>query len=207
MKEWQFGLVIMVVVTSTKLHYAVHRARLVLRCLTIYRYTTSVCNQPLRLTQPPTLIGKGNKYWSRDSGSALRWEGSHRSGFAPAERHRIYRLNGLRQGDEQPTYTPVRCIALYYFWATVCKTVRPMLSVRCLSVLSVCPLCNVGVLWPNGWTDQDETWHAGSPRPWPHCVRWDRPSSPSPKGAQPPDFQPILVGAKWLHGSRCQVWS
>ena len=26
------------------------------------------------------------------------------------------------------------------FWATVCKTVRPMLSVRCLSVLSVC-LC------------------------------------------------------------------
>ena len=24
------------------------------------------------------------------------------------------------------------------FWATVCKTVRPMLSVRCLSCLSVC---------------------------------------------------------------------
>ena len=69
----------------------------------------------------------------------------------------------------------------------------------------VCPVCNVGVLWPNGWTDQDETWHAGSPRPWPHCVRWDRPSSPSPKGAQPPDFQPILVGAKWLHGSRCHL--
>jgi len=37
--------------------------------------------------------------------------------------------------------------------------------------LSVCPVCNVGVLWPNGWTDQDETWHAGRPRPWPHCVR------------------------------------
>ena len=41
-------------------------------------------------------------------------------GFAPAERHRIhhistYRLNGLRKGDEHPTYTPVRCIALYYF--------------------------------------------------------------------------------------------
>ena len=30
------------------------------------------------------------------------------------------------------------------FWATVCKTVRPMLSDRCLSclsVLSVCPVC------------------------------------------------------------------
>ena len=36
-------------------------------------------------------------------------------------------------------------------------------------VLSV---CNVRALWPNGWTDQDETWHAGRPRPWPHCVRW-----------------------------------
>jgi len=39
-----------------------------------------------------------------------------------------------------------------------------MLSVRCLSVLSVCPsclpVCNVGVLWPNGWSDPDETWHA-----------------------------------------------
>ena len=50
---------------------------------------------------------------------------------------------------------------LNQFWATVCKTVRPMLSVRCLSVclscLSVCPVCNVGVLWPNGWSDQDET--------------------------------------------------
>ena len=28
-----------------------------------------------------------------------------------------------------------------------------MLSDRCLSV------CNVGVLWLNGWMDQDETWH------------------------------------------------
>jgi len=37
-------------------------------------------------------------------------------------------------------------------------------------------------LWPNGWTDQDETWHVGRPRPWLHCVR-SGPSSPSPKGA------------------------
>jgi len=75
------------------------------------------------------------------------------------------------------------------FWATVCKTVRPMLSDRC----PVCPVClsdcDVAVLWPNGLTDQDETWHAGRPRPWPHCVRWG-PSSPSPKGAQPPIFGP-----------------
>ena len=83
------------------------------------------------------------------------------------------------------------------FWATVCKTVRPMLSVRCLSV---CHVCNVGVLWPNGWMDQDETWRAGRPRPWPHCVRWG-PSYPSPKGVQPPQFSAhICCGqmAAWI---------
>jgi len=30
----------------------------------------------------------------------------------------------------------------------------------CLSVCLSCPVCNVGVLWPNGWTDPDEKWHA-----------------------------------------------
>ena len=61
--------------------------------------------------------------------------------------------------------------------------------------LSVCPVClscpvsDVSVLWLNGLTDQDETWQAGRPRPWPHCVRW-RPSYPSPKGAPPPIFSP-----------------
>jgi len=60
------------------------------------------------------------------------------------------------------TYTEM-CI---YFWATVCKTVRPMLSDRCLSCLSV-----TLVFVANGWMDQDETWLAGRPRPWPHCVR------------------------------------
>jgi len=70
------------------------------------------------------------------------------------------------------------CTVAYSFWTTVCKTVRPMLSDRCLSVLSVLSVCDVGV-------NQDETWHAGRPRPWPHCVRWG-PSCPSPKGAQPP---------------------
>ena len=57
----------------------------------------------------------------------------------------------------------------FVFWATVCKTVRPILSDRCLSVcLSVC-------LWrwcivAKRLDGQDETWHAGRPRPWPHCV-------------------------------------
>jgi len=77
------------------------------------------------------------------------------------------------------------------FWATVCKTVCPMLSGRC-SVCPVCPVCDVGVLWPKGRTDQDETWRAGRPRPRPHCVTWG-PSSPSPKGVQPPIFGPYLL--------------
>jgi len=55
------------------------------------------------------------------------------------------------------------------FWATICKTVRSISyhTVVCLSVLSV---CNVGVLWPNGWMHQDKTLLAGRPpRPWPRC--------------------------------------
>jgi len=59
------------------------------------------------------------------------------------------------------------------FWATVCKTVP--LCYRSVA----CPVCNVRALWPNCGADQDDTWHAGRPRPWPHCVRWG-PSSPSP---------------------------
>jgi len=78
------------------------------------------------------------------------------------------------------------------FWATVCKTVRPMLSDRC-------PVCNVGVLWPNGWTDQDETWHADRPRPWPHCVRRG-PSSPPQRGTAPQFSAHICCGqmAGWI---------
>ena len=67
----------------------------------------------------------------------------------------------------------------------------------CLSVLSCLSVCDVGVLWPQGWMDQDETWPAGRPQPWPHCVRWGT-SSPSHKGAQLPNFGPMSVVAKWL---------
>ena len=93
----------------------------------------------------------------------------------------------------------------FHFWATVCKTVRPMLS-------DVCPLsvCDVGVLCSNGWTDQDETWYARRPRPWPHCIICG-PSSPSPKGHSPQIFGPCLLwpngwmdqGGTW-HGGRPQ---
>jgi len=43
------------------------------------------------------------------------------------------------------------------------------------------------------WLDgQDETWHAGRPRPWSHCVRWV-PSSPPPKGHSPAIFGPCQL--------------
>jgi len=41
--------------------------------------------------------------------------------------------------------------------------------------------------------DQDETWHAGRPSPWPHCVRWE-PSSLLP---QNPIFGTCLL---WPNG-------
>ena len=58
-------------------------------------------------------------------------------------------------------------------------------TVVCLSV------CDVRALWPNGWTDQDETWHAGRPRPWPQCVMGTQ--HPLPKGHRPTIFGPYLL--------------
>ena len=68
-------------------------------------------------------------------------------------------------------------------------------------VLSFCPVCNVGVLWPSAWTDQDKTWHTGRPRPRPHCVIWG-PSSPSQKGYSTPVFGPCLL---WPNGRPFQL--
>jgi len=68
-------------------------------------------------------------------------------------------------------------------WVIIYRMVfgRPFVKRFALCYRSVvCPVCDVRALWPNGGTDQDETWYAGRPRPWPHCVRWG-PSSPSPK--------------------------
>jgi len=64
-------------------------------------------------------------------------------------------------------------------------------AMRPLSSLSV---CDVGVLWPNGWMHQDATWYGGRPRPMRHSFRWG-PSSPPRKGAQQP---PPLFGSRLL---------
>ena len=77
------------------------------------------------------------------------------------------------------------------FRSTVTSNGSPY-AIGPLSVLSV---CNVGVLWPNGWMDQDVTWYRGRPRPRPQCVRWG-PSSPHEKGhsSPPPDtFRPSVL--------------
>jgi len=70
------------------------------------------------------------------------------------------------------------------FWATLTSNGSPNATGPTV-VLSV---CNVGMLWPNGWMDQDATWYGGRPRPRPHCVRW-RPSFPHGKGHSSPPPQ------------------
>ena len=55
------------------------------------------------------------------------------------------------------------------------------------------------LLWPNGWMDQDGTWHGGGPWSSPHCGRWD--PAPSPKR----NFRPMSIVAKRLDGSRCHL--
>jgi len=66
---------------------------------------------------------------------------------------------------------------LRIFWATTCYQ-----AVVCLSVLSCLSVCEVGILWPNSWMDQDETWHAVRTLPWPHCIRWVPSSLPQMAG-------------------------
>jgi len=76
------------------------------------------------------------------------------------------------------------------FCATVTSNGSPYATVP-LSCLSCLSFCNVGVLWPNGWMDQDATCYDGSPRPRQHCVRWG-PSSPTERGtaAAPCTYRP-----------------
>ena len=63
----------------------------------------------------------------------------------------------------------------------------------------VCPVCNVGVLWPNCWTDQDGTWHACRPRPG-HIALGGDLAPPSPKGHSPQFSAHICCGqiAAWI---------
>jgi len=57
------------------------------------------------------------------------------------------------------------------------------------------PIFGPCLLWPNGWMDQDGTWHGDGGGPWsrPHCARWG-PSSPPLKGGKAPIFGPFYCG-------------
>jgi len=64
------------------------------------------------------------------------------------------------------------------------------------------PIIGPCLLWPNGWMDQDGTWHGGVPLFRPHCTRLG-PSCPLQKrGQSPPNFRPISFVAKRLDASR-----
>jgi len=97
--------------------------------------------------------------------------------------------------------------------ATVCKTVRPMLSDRCLSLcpvlscMSVCPhpaIFGPCLLWPNGWMDQDATWRKAGLGPRDIVLDGD-PAAPPPTkremGTAAPSFRPTLL---W-HGRPSQL--
>jgi len=80
-----------------------------------------------------------------------------------------------------------------------------MLSVRCLSCLSVCPsmmlvYCGQRV----GWIKMKHvTWYGGRPRPRRHCVRWG-PISPKKGNSSPTLFGQCVV-AQRLDG-HCVTW-
>jgi len=63
------------------------------------------------------------------------------------------------------------------------------------------------VLWPNGCMDQDATCYGGRHQLRSHCVTWGTQLPRLKRGTTAPNFRPMSVVAKRLHGSRCHlVW-
>ena len=73
-----------------------------------------------------------------------------------------------------------------------------MLSYCCPVCLSVLSVCDVGVLWPNGWIDQDETWYGG--RPWHGHTELDGDPAPPEKRHSPHFSAHVYCGqtAGWM---------
>ena len=94
------------------------------------------------------------------------------------------------------------------FWATVCKTVRPMLSVHCpvlscpvLSCLSCLSVTFVHCGQTAGQMKMKVGMQVGLVPG--HIELGGDPAPPPLKGhSPPPNFRPISVPAKWLHGSK-----
>jgi len=79
-------------------------------------------------------------------------------------------------------------------FALCCRTV----VLSCLSFLFV---CDVGVLWPNGWMDQGATWYRT------HIMLDGDPPPTQRRGHSSHNFWPKCVVAKWLVGSKCHFGS
>ena len=94
------------------------------------------------------------------------------------------------------------------FWATVCKTVRVMLSDRCLScrVLSVC--LSVTLVYCGQTVGRIKMKLGKQVGLGPgHIVLDGDPAPLLQRGQSPPNFWPISVAVKRLQGSRCHlVW-
>jgi len=64
------------------------------------------------------------------------------------------------------------------------------------------PIFGPWLLWPNGWMDQDGTWHRGRPWSSPHCARWGHSSSPQNMGQSPPPQKKsahLCRQTAWMH--------
>jgi len=48
------------------------------------------------------------------------------------------------------------------------------------------PIFGPCLLWPNGWMDEDGTWHGGRPQPRRLCVRWGPSLHSAKRGQSPP---------------------
>ena len=87
----------------------------------------------------------------------------------------------------------VNCVKFQFYWATVCKTVRPMLLVRCLSVLSVTFVhCGQTV----GRIKMKLGMQVGLDPG--HYVSDGDSAHPPQRGTDPHNFRPMSVVAKWL---------
>ena len=131
--------------------------------------------------------GRSSRRWTKRL--ALSWAGTQHVNFRGLLPH-----NGILPSATLHRSKQLRACVLSVFGRPFVKRFalcyRTVVCPVCLS----CPVCNVGVSWPNVWSDQDETWHAGRPRPWQHCVRWGpRMSPPKATNSPPPIFGPYML--------------
>jgi len=97
---------------------------------------------------------------------------------------------------EEPSAISSKYFLLNMFGRPFVKRFAQMLSVRCLSCLSVClSVCDVRALWPNCFTDQEYKMKLGmqvglGPV---HIVLGGDPAPPPLKGHSPPIFGPYLL--------------